>query len=105
MESNEDDNDDEDDNNRSITQFEKNKLLFMKKRYPVSKDTNDGQQKRRKTILHKSNHEKKGRRYDYSVYKGEHPIISSQLNYYDLWYHRIKNFLDVKFWFAGKEEK
>jgi hypothetical protein len=74
----------EEENNRSIALFEKNKLLFMKKRHPVSKCTNDGQQKRRKTILPKSNHDKKGRGHDYSVYKGEHPIISSKLNYYDL---------------------
>ena len=49
-------------------------------------------------ILHKSNKHKKGKQHDYSVYKDEHPITSSQVeNYYDLGYYGIeKDFPDLK---------
>jgi hypothetical protein len=49
-------------------------------------------------ILHKSNHHKKGRQHDYSIYKEEHPTTPPQIeNYYDLGYYGVeKDFPDVK---------
>ena len=49
-------------------------------------------------ILYKSNHYKKGKQHDYSVYKDEHPTTPSQVeNYYDLGYKGIeKDFPDLK---------
>ena len=51
------------------------------------------------TILHKSNqHNKKGRKHDYYVYKDEHPLTPPQVkNYFDLGYKGIeKDFPDLK---------
>lgn len=50
------------------------------------------------TILHKSNRDKKGRQYAYSVYKDEYPITPPQVkNYFDLGYREIeKDFPDLK---------
>ncbi len=60
----------------------KKKRHTVKTQYMVNKEGK---------ILHKSNHHKKGRQHDYSVYKDEHPITPPQVkNYFDLGYKGIE---------------